>query len=131
MIQVARKGLVVSVSLALCLAAAACSSSSSSSTSSSSTSSTSSSSAGATPSISIGQLDRTFDAIEGLPRAVVHLYIATSPVWREVVLGRDRSALWATVRAAAGHTVTMTVNGTATAIVPGHTYTGNIELTVS
>jgi D-xylose transport system substrate-binding protein len=66
MIQVARKGLVVSVSLALCLAAAACSSSSSSSTSSSSTSSTSSSSAGAVPSISVGQLDRTFDAMAAL-----------------------------------------------------------------
>ncbi|MGW0835688.1 2-isopropylmalate synthase [Streptomyces prunicolor] len=48
-------------------------------------------------------IDRTFDAIEGLPRAVVHLYIATSPVWREVVLGRDRGEVWATVRAAAEH----------------------------
>lgn len=48
-------------------------------------------------------IDRTFDAVEGLPRAVVHLYIATSPVWREVVLGRDRGEVWATVRAAAEH----------------------------
>jgi D-xylose transport system substrate-binding protein len=56
---------VVSVSLALCLAAAACSSSSSSSTSSS-TSSSSSSSAGATPSISVSQLNRTFDAMADL-----------------------------------------------------------------
>jgi D-xylose transport system substrate-binding protein len=55
---------VVSVSLALCLAAAACSSSSSSS--SSSTTSTSSGSAGATPSISVGQLNRTFDAMADL-----------------------------------------------------------------
>ncbi|MFJ9708148.1 2-isopropylmalate synthase [Streptomyces sp. NPDC101234] len=47
-------------------------------------------------------IDRTFDAIEGLPRAVVHLYIATSPVWREVVLRRDRAEVWRTVREAAG-----------------------------
>jgi len=64
MIQVARKGLVVSTTLALCLAAAACSSSASSSSSSSSTSS--SSSAGATPSISISDLNRTFDAMATL-----------------------------------------------------------------
>ncbi|MFK4099045.1 2-isopropylmalate synthase [Streptomyces sp. NPDC019531] len=48
-------------------------------------------------------IDRTFDAIAGLPRAVVHLYIATSPVWRDVVLGRDRDEVWRTVRAAAEH----------------------------
>ncbi|WP_210587967.1 2-isopropylmalate synthase [Streptomyces sp. GESEQ-35] len=48
-------------------------------------------------------IDRTFEAIEGLPRAVVHLYIATSPVWREVVLGRDRGEVWRTVREAAEH----------------------------
>src|SRR5580693_2014485 len=60
MIQVARKGLAVSATLALCLAAAACSSSASSSSSSSSTSG-SSSSAGTVPSISITQLDRTFN----------------------------------------------------------------------
>jgi D-xylose transport system substrate-binding protein len=65
MIQVARKGLAVSATLALCLAAAACSSSASSSSSSSSTSG-SSSSAGSTPSISITQLDRTFNAMADL-----------------------------------------------------------------
>ncbi|GGL95882.1 2-isopropylmalate synthase [Streptomyces fumigatiscleroticus] len=48
-------------------------------------------------------IDRTFDAIEGLPRAVVHLYIATSPVWRDVVLGRSRQEVRRTVREAAGH----------------------------
>ena len=53
---------MVSVSLALCLAAAACSSSSSSST----TSSSSTSSAGAVPTISVAQLDRTFDAMATL-----------------------------------------------------------------
>ncbi|WP_405731016.1 2-isopropylmalate synthase [Streptomyces sp. NBC_00028] len=46
-------------------------------------------------------IDRTFASIEGLPRAVVHLYIATSPVWREVVLGRDRADIRRTVREAA------------------------------
>jgi D-xylose transport system substrate-binding protein len=64
MIQVARKGLAVSATLALCLAAAACSSSSSSSSSSSTSSS--SSSAGSVPTISVGQLDRTFDAMATL-----------------------------------------------------------------
>ncbi|MCX5560909.1 2-isopropylmalate synthase [Streptomyces sp. NBC_00038] len=48
-------------------------------------------------------IDRTFDSIEGLPRAVVHLYIPTSPVWREVVLGRDRAQVWETLRDAAAH----------------------------
>ncbi|MEU9456381.1 2-isopropylmalate synthase [Streptomyces sp. NPDC048277] len=48
-------------------------------------------------------IDRTFEAIEGMDRAVVHLYIATSPVWREVVLRRDRAEVWRTVREAAGH----------------------------
>ena len=66
MIQVARKGLVVSVSLALCLAAAACSSSSSSSTSSSTSSTTSPSASAASVSISITSLNRTFNAIAGL-----------------------------------------------------------------
>ncbi|NEB05752.1 2-isopropylmalate synthase [Streptomyces sp. SID13726] len=46
-------------------------------------------------------IDRTFDSIAELPRAVVHLYIATSPVWRDVVLGRDRKEVWRTVRTAA------------------------------
>jgi D-xylose transport system substrate-binding protein len=62
MIQVARKGLAVSATLALCLAAAACSSSSSSSASST----TSSSAAGTVPTISVGQLDRTFNAMATL-----------------------------------------------------------------
>ncbi|MBT2443246.1 2-isopropylmalate synthase [Streptomyces sp. ISL-36] len=46
-------------------------------------------------------IERTFASIEGLPRAVVHLYIPTSPVWRDTVLGRDRAEVHATVRAAA------------------------------
>ncbi|MFI8825480.1 2-isopropylmalate synthase [Streptomyces sp. NPDC053431] len=46
-------------------------------------------------------VERTFAAIDGLPRAVVHLYIATSPVWRDTVLGRDRAQVRATVEEAA------------------------------
>ncbi|WP_199818835.1 2-isopropylmalate synthase [Streptomyces sp. NRRL B-1347] len=46
-------------------------------------------------------IDRTFEAVAGLPRVVVHLYIATSPVWREVVLGKDRAAVAATALEAA------------------------------
>ncbi|MCM3924237.1 2-isopropylmalate synthase [Frankia sp. AiPs1] len=44
-------------------------------------------------------VERTFASIEGMahetgmPRAVVHLYVATAPVWRQVVLGRDRTDL--------------------------------------
>ncbi|MFD8573125.1 2-isopropylmalate synthase [Streptomyces sp. NPDC059639] len=48
-------------------------------------------------------IERTFEAVEGLPRAVVHLYIATSPVWRDVVLGRTRAEILALVREAATH----------------------------
>src|SRR6266702_7322820 len=67
MIQMARKGAVVtSVSLALCLAAAACSSSSSSSPSGGSTSPSASSSPGATVSISVGSFDRTMSAMSTL-----------------------------------------------------------------
>ncbi len=70
MIQMARKGAVVtSVSLALCLAAAACSSSSSSSTSTStstSASASSSSPSSATVSISISSFNRTFSAMTAL-----------------------------------------------------------------
>ncbi|MEU1086110.1 2-isopropylmalate synthase [Streptomyces sp. NPDC005892] len=44
---------------------------------------------------------RTFASVAGMPRAVVHLYIPTAPVWRDVVLGRDRSQVWETVRGAA------------------------------
>ncbi|WP_405661409.1 2-isopropylmalate synthase [Streptomyces sp. RK9] len=48
-------------------------------------------------------IDRTFASIDGLPRAVVHLYVPTSPVWRDVVLGRGRTAVRATVTEAAAH----------------------------
>lgn len=46
-------------------------------------------------------IERTFESIEGMDRAVVHLYIPTAPVWREVVLGRDRAEVHGTVREAA------------------------------
>ncbi|MEU6781603.1 2-isopropylmalate synthase [Nonomuraea angiospora] len=48
-------------------------------------------------------IERTFAAIEGLPRAVVHLYTATAPTWRNVVLGHDRHELRALIMEAAGH----------------------------
>ncbi|MFJ9128506.1 2-isopropylmalate synthase [Streptomyces sp. NPDC102340] len=48
-------------------------------------------------------IERTFASIEGLPRAVVHLYIPTSPTWRDVVLGMTRAEIQRTVREAAAH----------------------------
>nr|WP_214415808.1 2-isopropylmalate synthase [Sphaerisporangium fuscum] len=48
-------------------------------------------------------IERTFEAIEGLPRTVVHLYTATAPVWREVVLGRSRAEVHAMITDAAEH----------------------------
>ncbi|MGW5867017.1 2-isopropylmalate synthase [Streptomyces sp. NPDC055239] len=48
-------------------------------------------------------IDRTFESIEGLPHAVVHLYIPTSPVWRETVLGRSRAQVRDVVAEAAAH----------------------------
>ncbi|MFE0153231.1 2-isopropylmalate synthase [Nonomuraea sp. NPDC059007] len=46
-------------------------------------------------------IERTFASIEGLPRTVVHLYTATAPVWRDVVLGRGREEVHAMIRRAA------------------------------
>ncbi|MCL9793437.1 2-isopropylmalate synthase [Frankia sp. AgKG'84/4] len=52
-------------------------------------------------------VERTFESIRGMPsgtdsaRVVVHLYVATAPAWRQVVLGRDRAELLALVRDAA------------------------------
>ncbi|MFF1381581.1 2-isopropylmalate synthase [Streptomyces sp. NPDC058308] len=48
-------------------------------------------------------IDRTFESIDGLPRAVVHLYIPTSPVWRDTVLGRSRAEVCGVVEEAAAH----------------------------
>ncbi len=46
---------------------------------------------------------RTFESIRGLPRAVVHMYTATAPAWRGVVLGHDREDLLALILDGAGH----------------------------
>ncbi|WP_103958839.1 2-isopropylmalate synthase [Nonomuraea solani] len=48
-------------------------------------------------------IERTFASIEGLPRVVVHLYTATAPTWRDVVLGHDRRELRDLIMDAAGH----------------------------
>ncbi|MES2187707.1 MAG: 2-isopropylmalate synthase [Pseudomonadota bacterium] len=36
---------------------------------------------------------RTFEALQGVPRAIVHLYNATAPVMRQVVLGMDEDEI--------------------------------------
>ncbi|MBU4615590.1 2-isopropylmalate synthase [Rhodococcus hoagii] len=38
-------------------------------------------------------IERTFESVRGLPNVVVHMYTATAPTWRDVVLGHDREAL--------------------------------------
>ncbi|MER7765460.1 2-isopropylmalate synthase [Kitasatospora sp. NPDC096140] len=48
-------------------------------------------------------IERTFEAVAGLPRVVVHLYTATAPLWRDVVLGKERAQLRALVTEAATH----------------------------
>ncbi|MGW1373724.1 2-isopropylmalate synthase [Streptomyces sp. NPDC002446] len=48
-------------------------------------------------------IDRTVAAVEGLPRTLVHLYTATAPTWRNVVLGRSRSELHGMILDAAAH----------------------------
>jgi 2-isopropylmalate synthase len=35
-------------------------------------------------------IDRTFEAIDGAPRAIVHFYNATSPLFRRVVFGQEK-----------------------------------------
>ncbi|WP_431896716.1 2-isopropylmalate synthase [Nonomuraea sp. bgisy101] len=57
-------------------------------------------------------IERTFASIEGLPRAVVHLYTATAPVWREVVLGRTRAEVRALITDAAEHMARLARAGT-------------------
>ncbi|RKT11506.1 2-isopropylmalate synthase [Streptomyces sp. 1114.5] len=46
-------------------------------------------------------IERTFEAVAGLPRVVVHLYTATAPLWREVVLGKERAELRTLITGAA------------------------------
>ena len=36
---------------------------------------------------------RTFEALQGVPRAIVHLYNAVAPVMRKVVLGQDEDGI--------------------------------------
>ncbi|WP_344453713.1 2-isopropylmalate synthase [Actinocorallia aurantiaca] len=48
-------------------------------------------------------IDRTIASIEGLPRALVHLYTATAPTWREVVLRRSRAEVHGLIIEAATH----------------------------
>ncbi|MGN9842740.1 2-isopropylmalate synthase [Nonomuraea sp. H19] len=48
-------------------------------------------------------IERTYDSIEGLPRAVVHLYTPTAPTWRDVVLGHDRRELRTLIMGSARH----------------------------
>ncbi|MET7681409.1 2-isopropylmalate synthase [Streptomyces sp. NPDC005423] len=46
-------------------------------------------------------IDRTIASVEGLPRTLVHLYTATAPTWRDVVLSRSRAELHVLIRDAA------------------------------
>ncbi|MEV4351105.1 2-isopropylmalate synthase [Actinoplanes sp. NPDC049596] len=48
-------------------------------------------------------IDRTVESIDGIDRAMVHLYTATAPLWREVVLQRTRPELLTLILAAATH----------------------------
>jgi 2-isopropylmalate synthase len=41
---------------------------------------------------------RTFEALDGVPRAIVHVYNSTSPVQREWVFGQDREGVTAIAR---------------------------------
>jgi len=38
-------------------------------------------------------IERTFEALQGVPRAIVHLYNAVAPVMRRVVLGMDKDGI--------------------------------------
>ncbi|GAA2813587.1 2-isopropylmalate synthase [Saccharopolyspora taberi] len=48
-------------------------------------------------------IDRTFDAIAGLERVVVHMYTATAPLWRDLVLRAGREELRERIRTAGEH----------------------------
>ncbi|HEI8865403.1 TPA: 2-isopropylmalate synthase [Serratia odorifera] len=45
-------------------------------------------------------IDRTFEALRGVPRAIVHLYNATAPLFRDIVFRQDKAA-----------TIALAVNG--------------------
>ena len=38
-------------------------------------------------------IDRTFEALAGVPRAIVHVYNATAPLFRRVVFGQDKDGV--------------------------------------
>src|SRR5581483_9409556 len=40
-----------------------------------------------------GLIERTFEALKGIPRAIVHLYNSTSELQRRVVFGLDRAGI--------------------------------------
>ena len=46
-------------------------------------------------------IDQTIASVEGLPRTLVHLYTATAPTWRDVVLGRSRTEVHELIKDAA------------------------------
>jgi len=46
-------------------------------------------------------IERTFESVEGLPNVLVHLYTATAPAWRELVLRGTRAEVRAMVEDAA------------------------------
>jgi 2-isopropylmalate synthase len=48
-------------------------------------------------------IDRTFAALDGAPRAVVHVYNATSPLFRRVVFGLDEAGVTAIAVGAVSH----------------------------
>jgi len=38
-------------------------------------------------------IERSFESLEGAPKAIVHLYNAISPAWRRIVFGMDRAGI--------------------------------------
>ncbi|MFG1992785.1 2-isopropylmalate synthase [Actinoplanes sp. NPDC048988] len=48
-------------------------------------------------------IDRTVESVDGLDRVMIHLYTATAPVWRDVVLGRTRKEVKSLILDAAAH----------------------------
>ncbi|MFF2194827.1 2-isopropylmalate synthase [Streptomyces sp. NPDC058157] len=61
-------------------------------------------------------IDRTLASVEGLPRTLVHLYTATAPTWRDVVLGRSRQEVHALIREAATHLMRRAEEGPGSAV---------------
>ena len=47
-------------------------------------------------------IERTFESVEGLPNVLVHLYTATAPAWRDLVLRGSRAEVLALIEDAAG-----------------------------